>query len=463
MRILFVVHQFLPRHAAGTEIYTYHLARGLAARGHDAHLFFTELRPEREQYELTRGEYGGLSYHEAVHNHAFASFRHTYRDERMEELFARVLDEVRPDVCHLQHLHLHSIGYVDMLDARGIPIVYTLHEYMLMCLRGGQLVRPGLELCEGPEAAACARCATIWPLPDAQEEARCAGGARERPAGLLRRLGAQLGSLLFGGDGSATAVAEPPGDPYLPAVVRRRAEIAARLAKVDLFVSPSAFLRERFVEHGMIAAERIIHSDNGFFVAPFEGIERAPRPAPKPFRVGYVGTIAEYKGVHLIVDAFAGIDDPDVQCVIWGDLGTFPDYEERLLGMEQPANLRFAGRFDNARIAEVLADIDLLVVPSVWFENSPLTIHEAFLARVPVLTADRGGMAELVTDGRDGLHFRMGDAADLRAQVLRAAREPGLYESLCRSFPHVKTIAEDTADTERRYRALLDARARRSG
>jgi hypothetical protein len=120
--------------------------------------------------------------------------------------------------------------------------------------------------------------------------------------------------------------------------------------------------------------------------------------------------------------------------------------------------VEFRGRFDNARLSEVYAEIDVLIVPSVWFENSPITIHEAFLTHTPVIASDIGGMAEYVRDGVDGLHFKVGDDADLAAKMQRFLDEPGLVERLSKDWIPIKTIAEDAAVTEFRYRALACAR-----
>ena len=106
-------------------------------------------------------------------------------------------------------------------------------------------------------------------------------------------------------------------------------------------------------------------------------------------------------------------------------------------------------------IGSVLAKIDVLVIPSLWYENSPLTIHEAYLAGIPVIVTDNGGMAELVSDGLSGLHFRRGDVADLRAKIQRFLDEPELHGRLVRGIPAVKTIADDAATMEGRYRKLL--------
>jgi glycosyltransferase involved in cell wall biosynthesis len=441
MNILMVVHQFLPRHLAGSEVYTYRLAQALRARGHRVHIFCTEIRPERPQYELTRGEFHGIPCFEAVHNRIFPSFRHSYRDPEMERLFGRVLDEAGPDIMHIQHLYLHSIGYIDIARRRGVPILYTLHEYMLMCLNSGLLLRPGARLCDGPEPAECARCAAVA-YPFLPVERRLA-----RLPGLLQRLATRalgLAKITAGGNGSEHL--------YQAAVRLRRSEVLAALAKVDLFVSPSRFLRNRFVSDGMIPPHRIVYSDYGFFVEPFVNLRRS---TSRTLRVGYVGTIAEYKGVHLIVDAFRDIHDHGIECRIYGDLDVFPDYRRRLLEHGTPPALRYMGAVSNDKLADVLADLDLLIVPSVWPENSPLTIHEAYLAGLPVLTSNCGGMAELVEDGRTGLYFRVGDAADLRHQLLRVLHEPTLLERLSRKRVRVKTIDEDAAQMEQRYHALV--------
>jgi glycosyltransferase involved in cell wall biosynthesis len=451
MTILMVIHQFLPRHLAGSEVYTYHLAQALRARGHRVALFFTEIRPRRPQYELRRGAFDGIPFYEAVHNRGFRSFQQTYRDPEMERLFRTVLDETRPDVVHLQHLYLHSIGYLELARRRGLPVVYTLHEYMLMCLNFGLLLRPGGILCDGPEPGACARCAhALYAAPPR--------GTRALAARLLpERLHPLAGALLrsFRAARSGAERADGGHETYVDAVRLRLSGIGTELEKVSLFLAPSRFLRQRFVDAGLVPAERIVHSDYGL---GGDLVPRAARRPASPLRVGYVGTIAEHKGVHLILEAFRGIREPGIECRIYGDLDAFPDYRDRLLAGGVPPAVRFMGRVPNAGVGEALAELDLLIVPSIWFENSPLTIHEAYLAGIPVLTADRGGMAELVEDGGSGLHFRLGDAGDLRRQLLRALREPGLLERLQRHLPPVKRIEQDAADMEERYRLLLRGR-----
>ena len=419
MKILVIVHQFLPKHGAGSEYYTYYLAKELQKRGHDVHLYFTEIDHDRPHADLRTGEYDGLPFHEAVNNHKFPGFRYTYKDEEAEKNLERVLDEVQPEIVYVQHLHLHSIGYLEILKARGLKIVFTLHEYITMCHRNGQLLKEGLEICEGPEAHECAKCARHWPPPE---------GASD--------------------DEGET--------PYVEAVTARLDTVKAGLSNVDLFISPSEFLRQKFIDFGFIAPEKIIHSDNGLATKKYKTVPHVPS---KNLRLGYFGTLSAWKGIHVLVEAFNGLPETGVECKIYGDITFLPDYVKKLRDSRHHLDVRFLGEFENDRVADVLSGIDVLVVPSIWFENSPLTIHEAFLAGVPVLCSDRGGMAELVEDGKSGLHFRMGDAQDLRDKIMRLLEEPGLLDAIRSGIPAVKDIEDDAADMEKRYDALLAGEA----
>jgi hypothetical protein len=171
-------------------------------------------------------------------------------------------------------------------------------------------------------------------------------------------------------------------------------------------------------------------------------------------RFGFVGSLVWYKGGEVLMEAMNRLRDAPVVLEVHGDFRPGEDpHHARLRDLAGP-NVRFHGRFDHARLSEVYAGIDVLVVPSLWYENSPITIHEAHLARTPVVASGIGGMAEYVRDGVDGLHFRAGDAASLAAALRRFVDEPDLLERLGRDFPRVKTIAENARETEFRYRAL---------
>jgi glycosyltransferase involved in cell wall biosynthesis len=132
-------------------------------------------------------------------------------------------------------------------------------------------------------------------------------------------------------------------------------------------------------------------------------------------RVGYVGGISWQKGVHVLITAVN--QHPKIKLTIVGDLVAFPDYVNELRGMAG-GNVTFAGRIPHAELWQTLADFDLIVVPTLWYETASLIVQEAFAAGVPVVASRIGVFPERVNDGVDGLLFPTGNA-DALADLLR--------------------------------------------
>jgi len=226
--------------------------------------------------------------------------------------------------------------------------------------------------------------------------------------------------------------------------------VGEMLEAVDLFIAPSHFLRDFFIAHG-VPADRIIYSDNGMQVAHFAGFRREPSDQ---LRFGFIGTLIPSKGVHILIEAFNPVPPNRARLLIFGvdvPFDGWPGYDCDLRRMATNPSIAFMGGFANEQVADVLSSIDVLVVPSIWYENSPLTIHEAFLARIPVIAANLGGMAEYVHHMHNGLLFRPRDPADLRTQMMKLIENPGLLEVLRTNIPAVKSIAENAAEMEELY------------
>ncbi len=463
MRILQVIHDFLPHHAAGSELYCYYLSKQLSKR-HSVSVMFTEVDHTRPQYDYRRSSYRGLPLYEVTHNHIYRRFEDTYADPKMDRVFSRILDEVRPDVVHLQHLLNHSINYLSIARKRGIRVVFTLHDYWLSCPNGGQRIRPDLHVCDPIVLEDCADCIRKF------------GGAAS--------LGTRVASKLLGLRARATATQEPP-DATAPRLApakslyramegflaahpqsRRVAQVEQRSKRVleacrdvDLFISPSAFLRDTLVEFSL-PAHRVLVSQNGLHTDPVQPFRRRPSAH---LRFGYVGTLAPHKGVHVLLEAFQGLlargHHPAPQLRIHGNLSWFPDYIRQLRSQVEGNTVRFLGEFDNQDALEIYAGIDVLVVPSVWWENSPITMHEAMLTGTPVIASNFGGMADLVREGENGLLFQVDDAADLQRKMEYLLQNPARLEELRGPGVPVKTIEQDAADMEERYLELLHAPA----
>jgi glycosyltransferase involved in cell wall biosynthesis len=305
---------------------------------------------------------------------AGADFR--WSDPSYARTWSALLSEVRPDVVHLHHYY--HVGIDLPLVARGaVPdaaIVMTLHEYLAICLMSGQMVDRLGHLCLRSSVPACAEC-VAWPQPT---------------------------------------------------VAARQHYVFTALQNVDAFVTPSHFARDRYVHWGL--DPRHVHVVPNALDLPVRTDTVAPRSGP--LRLTYIGQHTPYKGIETLLAAVekAAELQPGALApvrVFGGGSDQFgPEFVERL----NAARVRcgslasFEGEYRAEDVAQILENTDAIVVPSTWWENSPVVIEEALARRVPVICSDTGGMAERVEHGRDGWHFPVGNASALAELLLDLAR-----------------------------------------
>jgi glycosyltransferase involved in cell wall biosynthesis len=426
MKILYVIHDFLPKHQAGAEIYTYLLAKELSKK-HEILLLFTEIAPLSKTYTIKKRTVNDLQCVEVFRPPETDLAEAPYNDKIMEEIFTNILAEFKPEIIHLQHLLYHSLRYPEIAKRHKIPVLFTLHDYWLTCPRWGQRLRKNLEICYNVDFQKCADC--IYELP-----------ANSNKLSL-----SSLYNLLRQKPTRSRTTQEKT-----VSLIERYSQALLTVDKVDLFIAPSPFLREMFINFG-IPEDKIIISDNGFDTRGYTKKERRIVP---PIRFGYIGTINEHKGVHVLVEAFNEIPKEKAELHIYGDLTWFPEYSAKLKRMATSPAISFKGVIAHNFVATVLADIDILVVPSIWFENSPLTIHEAFMAGVPVIASNIGGMADLITDRTNGLLFKVNDACSLSSVMRELIESDTLPDHLCKEIPPVKSIQENGLELEQIYNQL---------
>ena len=460
LRILHAIHDFLPRHQAGSEIYACELGRALAAR-HDVTVLCADHDLSRRHGHVTWRVHEGLPVIEIVNNWACASFEDTYRPPLIRDRIAHALRAVQPDILHVHNLLNLSFDLPALARSHGIPVVATLHDYTLVCPSGGQRIhRAEHHLCDVIDTERCARCFPQSPVYAHVSLGRLAAathapGPIGRAATTTARRLPGLASLL---GRAARRVA---------AVPLTRSDIDARLAaarrvfdEVDLFVAPSPSVAAEFQRLGLDAA-KIRVSDYGFvpLVRPSQGTRGNGGTGQRAaLRIGYVGTLVWHKGLHVLIDAVRGLSPTAYELKIFGDPNVFPEYTADLRRRAAGLPVRFMGAFGRDRTANVYAEIDVLVVPSLWLENSPLVIHEAFMAGIPVVAARIGGIADLVEDGRTGLLYDPTSPADLEAVLRSLIEKPARVDELARHAPRVKSIVEDAREWEETYAAVLKGR-----
>jgi len=165
--------------------------------------------------------------------------------------------------------------------------------------------------------------------------------------------------------------------------------------------------------------------------------------------------------VHVLLDAVRRLGELPLAATVYGDLQAFPQYVRQLrqLAADDP-RIDLAGPYQGGPegLTTVLRNADAVVVPSLWYENCPFVILEAFAHRTPVVATNLGGMAELVQHGRNGLLFRLGDAADLARQLRRLQEEPGLLSALRDGIEPIRTGTNEMDELEGVYRQLAQGK-----
>jgi glycosyltransferase involved in cell wall biosynthesis len=449
MRVLHAIHDFLPRHRAGSEIYAFELAREQSAR-HDVFVLAAEYDPAAAHGTLRWRAVDGLTVIEVVNNWEFRTFEETYSSPRINEQLAHALDAVRPDVLHVHNLLNLSFDLPRLARERGAVVAATVHDYTLVCPSGGQRVHVAEQhVCAEIDPARCSRCFVQSPF----HSQMAAGRLTRSPGGRsIGRFGLMLRRLAPGAAAVAARSIRGAAD-VSPADIRRRLASARHVFEtVDVFVAPSASIGAELVRLGA-DPRRVEVSDYGFPEAVPQ--PRAPRDSG-PVRIGFVGTLVWHKGVHVLLEAARSLHG-NFEIHLHGDATVFPDYVASLHRAAAGVPVVFHGGFDRAHVTEVYNTLDVLVVPSLWPENSPLVIHEAFMHGVPVVGSRSGGIPDLVVEGVNGLLADAFSPGSLAAALQRLVSDPGLRTRLAAAAPRVKTIAEDGTAWDARYATLRNA------
>ena len=237
-------------------------------------------------------------------------------------------------------------------------------------------------------------------------------------------------------------------------VERYHAKTREVLRAVDLFVAPSQFLAREFERYG-VTRERILYCDNGIDTSRFSDCPH--KSAPAIVRFGFLGSWMPSKGLHLLVDAFRGLTE-NVRLIVFGGApaGDPGEYARGILASAADRRITFPGRIEPRDVASAFRAMDVLVVPSLWFENAPLTIREAFASHTPVVASGCGGMAESRAP-RDR-RFALRSRKRRRPEGRRSAGSPASRSSLptlSRQTPSVKTIAQQAAELDASYQRLM--------
>lgn len=413
---------------------THSVANELLALGHEVSVFTgypaRDLIPDAKRFD--RYEVDGISVYRFHHSFVPMGGQQVvseieYNNHLTAGYFKGLLDELKPDVVHFFHFSRLGAALVDVARALGIPAYYTPTDFWAVCPTS-QLLLPDGRTCAGPSSH---------------------GGNCVKHVALLTRWRhySVVVNYLPNRAIDAFAVVAKAGHgvnfPFrqeIAALSRRKTFNVSRLNALQGIVSPTQLMTDVLTSNG-VNPELIKQSAYGINVAGFEKFQRE-YPDGRPIIFGYIGTLAPHKGCHVLVNAFSKLAKSNAVLKIYGNPKEFPDYVAALHTASKGNDaIEFCGTFPNAQIADVLSCIDVLVVPSVWYENTPLVVYSALAAKCPVIASNYPGMSEVVRGGWNGLLFEPNNVDALSACLARLYSEPTLLQTLSECCAPPKSIA----------------------
>jgi glycosyltransferase involved in cell wall biosynthesis len=454
MRILQVIHQFPPFSSQGSEVYCQQLSTCLSASGDEVGVFHLSNTQPRYPKRLERNLVKNISLFHCIDAGEYSRVAN-WSNSFLATSFARVLEDFAPDVVHFHHYLSLGDDLAGLAKERRCAVLYTLHDYGLIC-PNQHLLTEDKTLCGKNSSdffeSCCPTLIRVLPKWQADFSAQLPSLARWRQFA-LNQPGRKRRAFLKAAVGLGEKVLGNPDSINIEEKKRFFFAATGRIvANVDIFLAPSRFLAQKYIACG-VPPERMVYLRYGMQRFPLMPAEHRRTTR---LQLGYIGAFHAHKGVDLLLEAFRGLGDRATLHLHGSSFGSpISEAHFRQSTAHPIPGVVLHGRYANDQIGSILANLDAVIVPSRWFENSPLTIQEAQLAGVPVITADVGGMAELVRDGIDGRLFRCNDAMDLRRVLLSLIESPEQLLALHSQAPSVPSIKEQANMVRLNYEKAL--------
>ena len=460
-KVLLTVHKFFPEHRAGTEVLTLNIAKELQERGYEVLVVTANppdldaRRKEGDKQETSSYEYEGVPVHVIEEPLRLKDYRFSYEYDHphIASHFRKLLADFKPDLVQIVHAQNHSAAVIDVARELQIPVVFYSTDFWFVCPIV-QLKRPDGSICRGPGPGAikCLDCYTPKLFPPLSEFKEALGVKYP----LAANKSSALHSAAVKGLYSAYIASKLPD--ATKATLKRPAKLRDTANKMQAILVPTRLMRDVFVENG-IDAKLIHHVPFGIHLEALTAhIQKSPSDV---VRIAFIGTLFEHKGVDLLIKAFLALP-AEAKCnlSIYGSTEQFPEYSKKLLdmafdGSQNAKKISFKGTFPQAQFGEILAGIDVLVIPSRWYENTPLVMQSALATRTPLIATDLGGMAEIIEHDKTGLLFKLNSADSLKEQLLRIVNEPAILTRFRAAIKPERSVQDMVDDIEKIYAPYL--------
>ncbi|MEP6878088.1 MAG: glycosyltransferase family 4 protein [Nitrosospira sp.] len=447
MKIALYVHCFFPTHYHGTETYTLALAKNLQTMGHEPVVVSSIFEGEKKADRLiTRYSYLGIPVYCIDKNYIpHSSLMEQYYQPEMRKIHTDLLQELQPDIVHVTHLLNHTAALLEAAQNLAIPTVATFTDFFGFCMNLKLETADG-SLCAGPNSqrtncfTCCAKAGVKQANPTLSEQ------RLTKLVPLIR-----LGCTLFNSFHRLPILRRSQLSLQLRDIKARPDVLGERYSLYRAVIAPTRFLQSAYERNGLTGAP--IHKIH--FGVDLDRKPKQIRSLSAPIRFGFIGQIAPHKGTALLVEAFCRLPLNQSELHIYGSEDQHPSYTQTIKQRCINFPVFFRGTFSSEKMRSVLDEMDFLVIPSTWYENSPLVLLNALASHTPVIVSDVEGLTEFLEPDVNGFTFARGSIDDLE-RVMRQVietRERSRELSLVTNYP--KTSMAMTEEVVSIYYSIL--------
>ncbi len=445
-----MVHQFLPHYRAGTEVLTFETAKCLQRLGHEVCVFtgFPAQGPLQDEERFDSYVYQDLEvkrfHHAPVPMGGQTNVTEAeYRNLLFASHFRTFLETTDPDVVHVFHLQKLSASAVEVCHQMGIPTVLTPTDFWFICPTI-DLRLPDGSICCGPRSNA-ANC--VRHMVDVKQLLEIKSHIAPFPDRLL-------GLAIWA---NQRGIAKSRWfTPDIEALSARHVYLREQMNRIDRVLVPSR-LMERILQANGLSPQTMVFAPYGINPAYLQGHPRPHQEAT--LQVGFIGTLSEHKGAHVLVEAVRSLPELPLELKIFGNTEDFPNYGAHLKKLaDGDPRIRFCGTFPNSAIGEIFSTLDVLVVPSIWYENTPLVIYSAQAAGCPVIATNLEGMAEVIHHEDNGLLFAPGSMSELARALRRICDDRSFLQRLGSHAITPRSIQDYVRQIEAVYEDIVTER-----
>jgi len=426
MKILHVGSGIPPDFIGGAEIYMYNLVKELS-KSHEVHVIYPTYTKTIKQPQIISRMYNNFHVH-TLQIPQFVLFKaiqikNTYINKSIEQKFMELLIHIKPDIIHFHNLwRFRSAKLIDVAHQLNIPTVLTLHDYWFLC-PFSTMINYKNDICDVPEPNECYRCWVEKLSTDI----------------LVKQLRPFLKFTL--------KRLNSPQD-----FKKRNEFLKHMLLNVDKIIAPSRFLREMFIRYD-VPEDKIIYSENGYNLDKFKGFKKREKDTDKII-FGFAGSVIPIKGVHLLIDAFLEVPEDKAELRIYGNYDPKSSYVRKIFSkIQKRSNIYFLGEYDDPKVP--FSEIDILVFPSISYENCPLVLAEARATKTPVIASDLGAIPEFVEDRKTGLLFEPNNPKDLYEKIMMIIERSELIEEFGANIKPPKSMKKHRREVEQIYLTTL--------